>query len=68
MIFIQEVKVHSDFLAEMFIVLAIGCGLGNFVQTLCFTIIGEKLTFRLRGISLLSVLLITFVTCARLQL
>eukprot|EP00026_Physarum_polycephalum_P002974 Phypoly_transcript_02983.p1 GENE.Phypoly_transcript_02983~~Phypoly_transcript_02983.p1 ORF type:complete len:546 (+),score=91.70 Phypoly_transcript_02983:923-2560(+) len=40
----------------MFVVLAFASGLSNFFQTFCFSVIGEKLTFRLRDYSFKSIL------------
>ncbi|KAF2069672.1 hypothetical protein CYY_009009 [Polysphondylium violaceum] len=39
---------NANFIALMFVVLAVGAGLSNFFQTFLFSVIGEKLTFRLR--------------------
>jgi ABC-type bacteriocin/lantibiotic exporter with double-glycine peptidase domain len=46
---ISEMRTKADFLAEMFLVLAIGSGVFNFLQISLFGVVGERLTFRLRG-------------------
>eukprot|EP01132_Coremiostelium_polycephalum_P002116 gene2116-2605_t len=44
----EYVKTNANFIALMFLVLAVGAGFSNFFQTFLFSMIGEKLTFRLR--------------------
>lgn len=40
----------ANFLAAMFVVLAVGAGAANFFQIFSFSTVGERLTYRLRGI------------------
>ncbi|KYQ92143.1 ABC transporter B family protein [Tieghemostelium lacteum] len=42
------VKSHANYIAIWFMVLAVGAGICNFFQAFLFSVIGEKLTFRLR--------------------
>ncbi|KAM9968902.1 hypothetical protein ACTFIW_000305 [Dictyostelium discoideum] len=39
---------HANFVALMFVALAVGAGISNFFQGFLFSVIGEKLTYRLR--------------------
>lgn len=47
---VKVIHTRSVFLAGMFACLAVGAGISNLVQTISFSVVGENLTFRMRGI------------------
>eukprot|EP01133_Synstelium_polycarpum_P000374 gene374-436_t len=50
------VRKEANFIAIIFVVLAVGSGLSNFFQTFLFAVIGERLTYRLRVDSFAAIL------------
>jgi ATP-binding cassette subfamily B (MDR/TAP) protein 1 len=52
----KDVKEGANFLAAMFVCLAVGAGVANVLQIFSFSTVGEKLTFRLRDYSFKSIL------------
>ena len=52
----EHVQSQRDFFTIMFLVIAVGAGLGAFLQTFFFSLAGERLTFRLRILSFQAIL------------
>ena len=52
----DSVQTKRNFFTYMFLVIAVGAGLGAFLQTFAFSVAGERLTFRLRTLSFQAIL------------